>query len=201
MTTSSPSRTGCVNAIRRPATKFPSVRCEADDDAEHGRGSKQPAGHRSYLWNHEQGREQPDEDDRRRHAATHDAIAGDRLRRKVAARYAAIDQACHEDGGEHDHADDDQSVPERHGPLFDGSLAVLCESRPAEPRNVATEASGPVDMADDNCRAAIGELSEDALARRSGQDGIMVADVDEIRIRKLQLVHDDVPEHGELAPL
>ena len=29
ITTSSPSRTGCVNAISRPATKFPSVRWEA----------------------------------------------------------------------------------------------------------------------------------------------------------------------------
>ena len=75
--TRSPSRSGCVNAIRMPATKLPSVRCEAKPTMmpDHGARGEQPAGDRSHLRDHEQRREDGDDDDHRHHGAAQDAVA------------------------------------------------------------------------------------------------------------------------------
>ena len=56
-------------------------------------------------------------------------------------------------------------------------------------------------MTDNRVGAPVRELREDPLPRRRRKDGIVVADVDEIRVAELQLVHDDVAEHDQLASL
>jgi hypothetical protein len=46
---------------------------------------------RAHLWDHEQGGKQPDEEDRRRDAATEHPVARDRFGRQVATGDAAVD--------------------------------------------------------------------------------------------------------------
>src|SRR5262249_32698932 len=101
------------------------LRREADDDAEDGRRGEQAARDGANLRNHEQRREQPDEDDRRGDAASNDPVPRRRLRRELTSRDRAVDQARNSKRDQQDHADDDQAMPERHAPLFDGPAKPL----------------------------------------------------------------------------
>src|SRR6478672_5400661 len=85
--TESPRRTGCVNAISRPATKFPSVRCEAKPTM------IPTTGDGAHLRDDEQGREDADKENQGRDTAPQHAIAGHRFGRQLPPGDSAIDQA------------------------------------------------------------------------------------------------------------
>src|SRR5262249_57232759 len=103
----------------------------------------------------QQRREDADEDDARRDAAADDAVARLRLRRQLPALDRAVDQTSDDERDQEDHADDDQTMPERHAPLFDG---------PAKPLAGALETPDAVEGAGDDVCAGRRQLGDGAAA-------------------------------------
>ena len=140
--TQSPSRSGCVNAIISPATKFPSVRCEAKpmirprtaDDASSAPATARTCGITSSAES------RPTATIDRRDRAPQDAVARHRSRRAVGPHDPAVDQA-HRDGGDgEDDPDHEQALPQLHGIRFRRPAA--CSSAEASLLECPDESAG-----------------------------------------------------------
>ena len=152
---SSPSRIGWVNAISRPAMKFPIVRWAAKPStrpstAEEARIACRD---RADLRDHEQRREDADEDDREEDRLAQDPVAGDRPGRQRLLGELAVDDLCDDDGGDDRGDGDHRAVTPDDGSTGPHARALLASKGVnGSSRPPPTILGGPPEARPGSCR-------------------------------------------------
>ena len=151
----SPSRSGCVKAMRIPAIEVREgrLRGEADDERDHRRGGEDRARDRLHLRDDEERREHADDDDGGDHRPPDDAVARHRVRAQVRGGARAPVGSCATTSVTRTHDARDQDVlPEiAHGREFSRRAAASCPRSPLRAR--ANARPGPRRDASKGARA------------------------------------------------